>query len=167
MTQKRKRGESTTPESKLYPLTGTYSGNKANLDFKSTLLLKWLDKWCAANGGKKAPHSGLIRRALHCYGKVIEAMPPSEAPDELRAIKRACSSIGMHPYEQSQAEDRLAVCLVVAADGSQALSPFEVVLRGQHQVEAMAALMVHLEQVEAKHKPIKSRIKKQQHPTNE
>jgi len=165
MTQQRKRGKSTTPESKLYPLTGTYSGNKANLDFKSTLLLKWLDRWCLANGGKKAPHSGLIRRALDCYGKVIEAMPPSEAPDELRAIKRACSSIGMHPFEQSQAEARLEVCLVVAADGSQALSQFDVVLKGQHQVDAMAALMVRLAEVEANHKPIKSRLKKQ--PPNE
>ena len=152
---KRKRTQSKAG-SKTYLLQGSYSSNNAKLDFRSHLFLSWMDRWTACNGGLKSPDSGLIRRALILYSKHIAALPPSDAAFELRLIKQANGLIGHLPHEQEVAEQRLASC--VTADGS--LLPFELVFHGQEQLDRAARLIQHLEQVEANHKPIKSRLKK-------
>ena len=146
---------------KVYLLQATYSANIAKLDFKSHLFLKWADKWTAAAGGLKSPHSGLIRRALSLYTKHLESLTPSEAAGELQSIRAACTGTATPRDEQDAAETRLKA---VTVTGGLPLVPFEVALRGQYAVDETARMLKHLEQF---NQPIPVKATKKVKPSHE
>lgn len=131
------------PPRKMYVLQGTHNANNASLDFRSHLTLRWADKWVVAAGGLRAPHSGLIRRALALYSKHLESLSPSEAVGELQSIKAAC--MGTHTPRDEQ-DAAIARFKAVDVTAGLPLVPFEVVLRGQYLVDETARMLKHLEQ---------------------
>ena len=139
MTQKSKTFSPLPYERTTYRLGCPHSCNPARLDFKAHLALEWAQRWVALQGSLKAPSSGLIRRALYLYVNHLEQQAAPELVRlELMQVKTACSGMYVDRDEQSLATKRME-----ATDG--ALEPFQVVLRGRHQVEAERALMAHLE----------------------
>lgn len=120
-----------------YVLNGTASTSEVKLDFKSRLALAWIERWIAEQQGLKAPMSGVIRHALQVYVRHLESLPADAAPNALQGLKSACSALSPSPDERKAARARLE------ASGAP-LPPFEVILKGQHRVDADAAFMARL-----------------------
>lgn len=122
---------------KTLQLQKTYSSNNAKLDYRSHFTLKWIDKWIAEQGSPRAPHSGVIRRALALYAMHLEGIAPGEALHAVQCLKWACSGATTSPEDREAAEARLE-------GAGSPLPPIEVILSGQHRVDADAALMARL-----------------------
>ena len=118
------------------PLQNTYSRNNAALDYRSHLVLSWVDAWVRDNGGLKAPFSATIRRALMVYVAHLEGLPAIAIPAALSALKDAAHG------RFASAADRDAANIRLMAVGSS--KPFDVVYRGQYAVDETAALNARL-----------------------
>jgi hypothetical protein len=130
----------TTPVSrprKTLQLQKTYSSNNASLDYRSHLILQWVDKWVAEQGSPRAPYSAIIRRALAMYVTHLEGLPPSDAPQAIQGLKLACGGTSTSREDREAAEARLEAA-------PSPLPPLEVILKGQHRVNADSALMARL-----------------------
>ena len=138
MTQPSKPFSPLPYERTTYLLGCPHTSNPARLDFKSSLALEWVQRWVTLRGGLKTPTSGVIRRALTVYVNHLGQLAPELVRVELLGVKTACSGTYMDAEEQS-----LAAARMEATEGP--LEPFEVVLRGRHQVEAERACMARLE----------------------
>lgn len=122
---------------KTLQLQKTYSSNNAKLDYRSHLILKWVDRWVAEQGSPRSPHSGIIRRALALYVMHLEGLAPREALQAAQSLKSACSGTYTSPEDREAAEARLEAA-------TSPLPRFEVILQGQHRVDADAAFMERL-----------------------
>ncbi len=120
-----------------YALNGTAATSAVKLDFKSRLALAWIERWIAEQQGLKAPLSGVIRHALQVYVQHLENIPADAAPSALQGLRSACSAISPPPDEREAARARLET-------SGAPLPPFAVVLKGQHRVDADAAFMARL-----------------------
>ena len=128
------------PPRTTYLLGCTTAVVTARLDYKSRLALSWIDKWIADNGGLKAPHSGLIRRAVLRYVQYLQAMETTQAAAEVREVRYACRGSNTSNEDKDAAQARLG-----ASKGGP-LPPLSVILEGQHVVDALKALTAHMEQ---------------------
>lgn len=120
----------------MHKIQNTYSRNNAALDYKSHLVLTWVDTWVRDHGGIKAPFSATIRRALLVYVAHLEGLPAIAIPAALAALKDASRGCFSTVSDRDAANQRL-----MAAGSS---VPFDVVYRGQYAVDEAAALNARL-----------------------
>ena len=117
---------------KTIPLQNTFSRNNADLDYRSHLVLSWVDAWVRDHGGLKAPFSATIRRALMFYVAHLEGLPPIAIPAALADLKDAARGRFASAADRDAAARRLMVM--------RSSKPFDVVYRGQYAVDETAAL---------------------------